>query len=160
METKKMLVAYFSCSGVTASAARTLAAATGADVYEIRPAVPYTDADLNWMDKKSRTTLEQNDPASRPAMAGRAPVEGYDVIFVGYPIWWYGAPRIISTFLEGGGFAGKTIVPFCTSGGSGVGTSDLELHACCGAARWRPGKLLRGGISADELAAWVHGLAL
>lgn len=119
---KKMLVAYFSASGVTAKAAKKLAEVAGADLFEIRPAVPYTSADLNWMDKKSRSSVEMNDPAFRPAIAGKMEgMEQYDVVFVGFPIWWYVAPTIINTFLESYDFSGKTIVPFATSGGSGMG---------------------------------------
>lgn len=116
------LVAYFSASGTTARVAETLARAASADLFEIAPANPYTAADLDWTDRSSRSTREMNDEASRPALAVDAPpLDGYDTIFVGFPIWWYVEPRIIDTFLESADFAGKTIVPFATSGGSGLG---------------------------------------
>ena len=115
----RILVAYFSASGVTARAAKEAAEAVGADLYEIRPAEPYTEADLNWMDKKSRSTLEMKDPASRPAIGTRAEnMEQYDTVLVGFPIWWYVEPRIVDTFLESYDFTGKTLIPFATSGGS------------------------------------------
>ena len=118
----KRLVAYFSASGVTAKVAENLADAIGADVFEIQPEVPYTKADLNWMDKKSRSTIEMSDPTSRPAIAAkRDNMDEYDTIFVGFPIWWYVAPTIINTFLESYNLKGKTIIPFATSGGSGMG---------------------------------------
>lgn len=116
----KKLVAYFSASGVTANAAKTLAKAVGADLYEIKPEIPYTKADLNWMDKNSRSSLEMKDKTYRPAIADKdAKIEDYDVIFIGFPIWWYVAPTIINTFLESYDFSNKTIVLFATSGGSG-----------------------------------------
>ena len=116
------LVAYFSATGTTAKAAKTLASAAQADLYEIKPAVPYTGAELNWMDKRSRSSVEMNDKQSRPALADTdAPIAGYDVIFLGFPIWWYTAPTIINTFLERYDFTSKTIVLFATSGGSGLG---------------------------------------
>lgn len=121
---KKALVAYFSASGVTAKAAKALAGAAGADLYEIKPKVPYTQADLNWMDKRSRSSIEMNDKASRPPLADTdARIADYDVIFLGFPIWWYVAPTIVNTFLESYDFSGKTIVLFATSGGSGLGRS-------------------------------------
>ena len=120
----KTLVAYFSASGVTEKAAQNLAKAAGADLYQIRPAVPYTGADLNWMDKKSRSSVEMNDKSSRPAIADKdAHIEQYDTIFLGFPIWWYVAPTIINTFLESYDWTGKKIVLFATSGGSGLGKS-------------------------------------
>ena len=131
----KILVAYFSASGVTARAAKEIAQAVDADLYEIRPAEPYTDADLNWMDKKSRSTREMNDPSCRPAIAEPAEhMEQYDTVFVGFPIWWYVEPRIVDTFLESYDFSGKTIAPFVTSGGSGfsgtIGTIEsMEPNA-------------------------------
>lgn len=116
------LVTYFSASGVTANAAKILAQAAGADLYEIKPEVPYTRADLNWMDKKSRSTVEMNDPSSRPAINGKIErMEQYQNIFVGFPVWWYREPSIIDTFLESYDFTGKRIILFATSGGSGLG---------------------------------------
>ena len=126
---KKILVAYFSASGVTAKAAGELAEVSGGDLYEIKPEIPYTRADLDWMDKKSRSSIEMNDPSSRPGIADRLPDMGkYDVIFVGFPIWWYVAPTIINTFLESYDFSGKTIIPFATSGGSGMGKTNEGLE--------------------------------
>lgn len=156
---KKMLAAYFSASGVTAQAARRLAQAAGADLYEIKPAVPYSQADLDWTNKKSRSSVEMNNPASRPALAGRlAGMEQYDVVFVGFPIWWYVAPTIINTFLESYDFSGKTIVPFATSGGSGLGQTNARLAPSCPGADLRPGKMLNGSLSQEELKAWAQNL--
>ena len=146
----KILVAYFSASGVTARAAREMAQAVGADLYEIRPAEPYTDADLNWMDKKSRSTVEMQDPACRPAIA--EPVEGmdqYDTVFVGFPIWWYVEPRIVDTFLERYDFSGKILIPFATSGGSGIGKAEQSMRAHCPNADWKQGQLLNGSGAGD-----------
>ena len=125
----KRLVAYFSASGVTAKVAENLADAIGADIFEIQPEVPYTKADLNWMDKKARTTIEMSDPTSRPAIAAkRDNIDEYDTIFVGFPIWWYVAPTIVNTFLESYNLKGKTIIPFATSGGSGMGKTLSLIH--------------------------------
>lgn len=155
----KTLVAFFSASGVTRRAAEKLAAAAGGDLYEIRPAVPYTRADLNWQDKRSRSSLEMADPASRPALADTdAPVAGYDRIFLGFPIWWYTAPRIIRSFLESYDFSGKTIILFATSGGSGLGKTAKELASSCPGAKVVEGKLLNGRISDSELKEWASGL--
>ncbi|MBQ4590990.1 MAG: NAD(P)H-dependent oxidoreductase [Clostridia bacterium] len=158
----KKLVAYFSASGVTATAAKTLAEAANADLYEIKPAVPYTKADLNWMDKQSRSSLEMQNKTFRPAIADTdAKIADYDVIFVGFPIWWYVAPTIINTFLESYDFSGKTVVLFATSGGSGFGKTLDELKGSVSdTAKLVEGKLLNGKPSRDELAAWVNGLAL
>ena len=120
---QKSLVVYFSCSGVTKKTAELLSDVAGADLFEIRPEVPYTKADLDWMDKKSRSTVEMNDPSSRPAIADKVEhMEQYDTVYVGFPIWWYVAPTIINTFLEDYDLTGKTIIPFATSGGSRCGT--------------------------------------
>lgn len=155
------LVAYFSASGTTAKAAKALAKAAGAELYEIKPAISYTSADLNWMDKRSRSSVEMNDKQSRPALADTdAPVAGYDVIFLGFPIWWYTAPTIINTFLESYDFSGKTIVLFATSGGSGLGKSAAGLRASTPGARIVDGRLLNGRLNADELKTWVSGLKL
>lgn len=137
----KKLVAYFSASGVTKRAAERLAKAAGAEVFEIRPAVPYTDADLNWMDKKSRSSVEMNNPESRPEIAERLErMEEYDTVFIGFPIWWYVAPTIINTFLESYDFSGKMIIPFATSGGSGLGRSVEVLKPLCNqTTKWLPG---------------------
>ena len=158
---KKILVAYFSASGVTAKAAKKLAEVAKADLYEIKPEVPYTSADLNWMDKKSRSSLEMNDKASRPAITGRmANMEEYDTIFVGFPIWWYVAPTIINTFLENYDFSGKTIVPFATSGGSGIGRTNDSLKPSCPGAVLMQGKLLNGRLSEAELKKWAESMVL
>lgn len=159
---KKALVAYFSASGVTAKAAKTLAQAAGADLYEIKPKVPYTKADLNWMDKRSRSSVEMNDQASRPALADRdAKIEDYDVVFLGFPIWWYVAPTIINTFLESYDFSGKTIILFATSGGSGLGRSAASLRGSVAAnAKIMDGRMFNGRLNEAELRVWVDGLKL
>lgn len=155
------LVAYFSASGTTAKAAKVLAKAAGSDLYEIKPAIPYTSADLNWMDKGSRSSVEMNDKQSRPALADTdAPIAGHDVIFLGFPIWWYVAPTIVNTFLESYDFTGKTIILFATSGGSGLGKSAVSLRASVPGARIVDGRLLNGRLNADELKTWVSGLKL
>lgn len=155
------LVAYFSATGTTAKAARMLAKAMGAALYEIRPAVPYTSADLNWMDKRSRSSVEMKDPHSRPALADtQAPVADCDVIFLGFPVWWYVAPTILNTFLEAYDFSGKTIVLFATSGGSGLGESAAGLRCSVPGARILDGRLLNGRLSEEELKNWVSGLQL
>lgn len=155
------LVAYFSASGTTAKAAKVLSSAADADLYEIKPAVPYTRADLNWMDKRSRSSVEMNDKQSRPALADTdAPVAGHDVIFLGFPIWWYTAPTIINTFLESYDFTGKTIVLFATSGGSGLGKSAAGLRSSAPGAKILDGRLLNGRLTEGELKAWVSGLNL
>lgn len=155
------LVAYFSASGNTAKAAKALAKAAGADLYEIKPAVPYTGADLNWMDKRSRSSVEMNDKNSRPALADTdAPVAEHDVIFLGFPIWWYTAPTIINTFLERYDFSGKTIVLFATSGGSGLGSTAAALQSSAPGTRILDGRLLNGRLNEGDLKAWVSGLNL
>ena len=155
----KKLVAYFSASGTTAKVAKTLAEAAGADLYEIKPQVPYTKADLNWMDKQARSTVEMNDKSSRPAIVtGDLDVSGYDTILLGFPIWWYIAPTIINTFLEAYDFSGKTIVLFATSGGSGFGQAVALLQPSAPNAAIREGKLLNGRQTADGLKAWVDSL--
>ena len=153
----KTLVAYFSATGTTARAARRLAEAVGADIYEIRPAVPYTRADLNWSDSKSRSTLEAHEAACRPAIAGE-PVDlsGYGTVFVGFPIWWYTAPRIIQSFLENHDFAGKRVVPFATSGGSGMGGTNKALAPSCKGAKLLEGKVFKLSASADALRTWAE----
>ena len=151
----KKLVAYFSASGSTKKAAERLAKAADADLFEIRPAIPYTSADLNWMDKKSRSSVEMNDPDSRPEIAGMIPnMADYDTVFIGFPIWWYVAPHIIHTFLESYDFDRKTLVPFATSGGSGMGRTVDELRKLCPNADWKAGKLVNG-VSDQALAAWA-----
>ena len=156
----RKLVAYFSASGVTAKLAETLSEAIGADLYAIEPEVPYTKADLNWMNKNSRSSVEMKDPASRPAIAGkRDNMDEYDTIFVGFPIWWYVAPTIINTFLESYDFTGKTIIPFATSGGSGMGKTNEKLQPSCPGAKLMDGKVWKKNVKADELAAWAEDLS-
>ena len=155
----KTLVAYFSASGVTEKKAKLLAEVTGGDLFEIEPTERYTQADLNWMDKKSRSTLEMNDPNSRPAIAKKVvDMDAYDTVYVGFPIWWYVEPSIINTFLESYDFSGKTVIPFCTSGGSGTGKIDSGMHGICkGDVNWKPAKLVNG-FDAGKMKAWVASL--
>ena len=154
----KTLVAYFSASGVTRRAAERLSEVVDGELYEIRPAVPYTPADLNWMDKKSRSSVEMSDPSSRPEIAEKIPLlADYDTVFLGFPIWWYVAPRIINTFVESYDFTGKTLVPFATSGGSGMGRTVDELRKLCPNANWKAGKMVNG-ISDKALADWANTL--
>ncbi len=155
----KKLVAYFSASGKTAKAAETLSKAIGADLYEIKPRIPYTKADLNWLNKKSRSTLEMKDPASRPAIAGRLDrMADYDIVYVGFPIWWYVAPTIINTFLESYDFEGKTVITFATSGSSGMGKTNEVLKASCPGAVLIEGGIVRPSASKESLAAWAEEL--
>ena len=148
----KTLVAYFSASGVTAKLAKTLSSVTGADLFEIKPVTPYTAKDLDWMDKKSRSTIEMQDKASRPEMAEKlSSCAQYDTIFVGFPIWWYEAPRIIETFLESCDLSGKTVVPFGTSGGSSMGKTAQILAPSCPGAKVLSGKVLRASSSEANL---------
>lgn len=156
----KKLVAYFSASGVTANVAKTLAEAADADIYEIKPQVPYTKEDLNWMNKNSRSSIEMKDKVFRPAIADKnADIESYDVIFVGFPIWWYVAPTIINTFLESYDFSGKTIVLFATSGGSGFGNTVKELkNSVSETATINEWKILNGNPSANQLRMCLNDL--
>ena len=155
----RKLVAYFSASGVTAKVAEKLSEAIGADLYAIEPEVPYTKADLDWMDKKSRSTIEMNNPASRPAIAGkRDNMNDYDTVFVGFPIWWYVAPTIINTFLESYDLTGKTIIPFATSGGSDMGNTNEKLLPSCKGAKLLNGKVFKASVSGADLAKWAEGL--
>lgn len=155
---KKILVAYFSASGTTALTAEALAESVGADLYEIRPAVPYTHADLDWTDPKSRSSVEMNDRSGRPALADTdAGIAAYDVVFVGFPIWWYVAPTIINTFLESYDFSGKTVIPFATSGGSGMGKTNEGLEKSCPGARLMEGKLLNR-FSETEMKTWAESV--
>lgn len=154
----KILVAYFSASGVTKKVAESLAQAAGADLYEIKPAVPYTHADLDWMDKKSRSSVEMNDKSSRPAIADtNAEILQYDTVFLGFPIWWYVAPTIVNSFLESYDFSGKKIVLFATSGGSGFGKTAAGLKDSVAADTVIvDGKILNGANSVDDLRKWVE----
>lgn len=157
----RKLVAYFSASGVTAKVAETLAEAIGADLYAIEPEIPYTKADLNWMDKQSRSSLEMKDPSSRPAIKSRCDnMDKYDTIFVGFPVWWYVAPTIINTFLESYDMSGKTIVPFATSGSSGMGKTNEKLQPSCPNSKLINGKVFKKTVGKDELAEWVKSLKM
>ena len=153
---KKALVAYFSASGVTKQLAQRLAASVGADIFEIAPEVPYTKADLNWMDKKSRSTVEMQDTSCRPAIADTlADMQKYEVVFVGFPIWWYREPSIIDTFMEAYDFAGKTVVPFATSGGSGMGESGAIMQKLAPKASVAEGTRFNARASEEELREWA-----
>lgn len=155
----KTLVAWFSTTGSTAKLAKTLASAAGAELYEIRPAVPYERRDLNWMDKKSRTTLEMADPNCRPELADRdAPVAEAERIFLGFPIWWYREPSIIDSFLEAYDFSGKTIVPFYTSGGSRLGEGQERIESLAAGAKVLPGRRFKARAGEDELKDWIRTL--
>ena len=152
----KALVAYFSASGVTARVAENLAKAAGADLYEIKPAVPYTKDDLNWMNKQSRSSVEMRDSSSRPALADTdADIAAYDTIFVGFPIWWYIAPTIINTFLESYDFSGKKVVLFATSGGSGFGKAVQNLQPSAPKAQIIAGEILNGNPNEKKLKAFA-----
>ncbi len=153
----KNLVVYFSASGTTANVAKNLANASGADLYEIKPAVAYTKDDLNWMNKQSRSSVEMNDPSSRPELANKdANIAAYDTIFVGFPIWWYVAPTIINSFLEAYDFTGKKIVLFATSGGSGFGKAVQSLSPSAPGAKVVEGKVLNGRPSEADSRAFVE----
>ena len=153
----KALVAYFSASGVTGKVAENLASAIGADIYEIKPVQKYIKADLNWMDKKSRSSVEMNDRSSRPAIENKVDqMADYDVVFVGFPIWWYREPSIIDTFMEAYDFSGKTVVPFATSGGSGLGDSAANMQALAKGSKVVEGKRFGRSASASELRSWAE----
>ena len=157
----RKLVAYFSASGVTAKVAERLAETIDADIFEIQPAIPYTQADLDWRNKESRSSIEMNDLTFRPRVSGqRDNMEEYDIIFVGFPIWWYIAPTIINTFLETYDFSGKTVIPFATSGGSGMGNTNENLSASCPNARILQGKVFHPDAGANDFSAWVDSLNL
>ena len=156
---KDTLVVYFSATGTTKGVAEKIAAATDADMYEIVPAEPYSSADLDWNDDDSRTTTEMNDKDARPEIgSGDVSLEGYSRVYIGYPVWWGDAPRIMSTFVEKYDFEGKTVIPFCTSGGSGIGKSGDNLKEQAGSGNWLAGDKLDSGISEDELKTWINGL--
>mgnify|MGYP002570146873 CR=1 FL=1 len=157
----KVLVAYFSATNTTATVAEHLADGLQADLYRIIPEEPYTDADLDYNDNNSRSTLEMNDPAARPAISGSVEnMDQYDIVFIGYPIWWGDAPRIVSTFVESYDFSSKTIVPFCTSGGSGISASAANLEQLTSGADWLDGQRLYGSDSQETIMEWVNSLAL
>ena len=146
---KKILVAYFSASGVTERAAKEIAKEVNGDLFEIRPREPYTEADLDWIDKGSRSTKEMNDPDCRPEIAKTVEnIEQYDIVFLGFPVWWYDEPRIVDTFLESYDFSGKAIIPFATSGGSGISRAQKSLQEHCPKAEWKQGKLVNSGAGA------------
>jgi flavodoxin len=158
----KRLVAFFSATGVTGNAAKTLAEAIGADIYEIKPKDPYTQADLDWRDKSARSTIEMNDRSFRPEITDKnANIKAYEVVFVGFPIWWYIAPTIINTFLESYDFADKTIVPFATSGSSGFGKTVESLRCSVPASTViLEGRILNGKPSSSDLISWFESLGI
>lgn len=161
MQGSKILVAYFSATNTTEGVAEHIANGLNADIYEITPEEPYTDADLNYNDNNSRTTIEMNDPDARPAISGSVEnMEQYNIVFIGYPIWWGEAPRIVSTFMESYDFSGKTIVPFCTSGGSGMDSSAANLEQLTNGAQWLSGQRLNGSDSQETVMEWVNSLDL
>ncbi|MBQ2581750.1 MAG: flavodoxin [Ruminococcus sp.] len=156
---KDTIVVYFSATGTTKGVAEKIAEAADADIYEIVPQEKYSDADLDWHDEKSRTTIEMNDPDVRPKIEGDLPdLSGYKRVYIGYPMWWGDAPRIMSTFVESVKLDGKTVIPFCTSGGSGIGSSGKNLEKLSDGGEWLGGERLDGGISEDKLKEWIDGL--
>ena len=159
---KNILVAYFSCTGNTRSLAEQIANTSKADLFEIRPQIPYSSADLNWRNSSSRSTKEQNDLSSRPAISGNVEnMKQYNIVFIGYPIWFGQAPKIISTFLESYDFSGKTIIPFCTSGSSPIGSSASNLHKLCSNnTTWLSGSRFAGNISRSAVVTWIKELGL
>ena len=151
-----VLVVYFSATGTTKGVAEQIASVTGADTYEILAAQTYTEDDLNWHDQNSRTTLEQNDKSVRPAIGSETiSLDGYSTIYIGYPIWWGEEPRIMDTFVESYDFSGKTVIPFCTSGGSGIGASGANLAANAGSGNWLEGARLSGS---SDIEGWIEGM--
>lgn len=157
----KTLVAYFSASGITAGLAKRLASAAEADLFEIKPEKPYTKADLDWQDEKSRSSVEMKNKSFRPEVANKVEnMESYDVIFVGFPIWWYVAPTIVNTFLEQYDLKGKTVVPFATSGSSGMGKTNAELEPSCAGAVLKDGKRFSADTGETELKGWIKSLDL
>ena len=158
---KSTLIAYFSASGTTAKLAKTLAQAVGGDLYEIKPAVPYTAADLDWRNKDSRSSVEMRDGSSRPALAdGDIDISKYDTIFIGFPIWWYVAPTIINTFLEKYDLTGKVIIPFATSGSSGMGKTNKKLAPSCKGAKLCEGKVFKADTPASQLSEWANQIGV
>ena len=152
----KTMVVYYSATGTTKAVAQKIAAASGGQLYEIVPAQPYTKEDLNWHDKTSRSTIEMNDKASRPAIAGEnLSLEGVTTMYIGYPIWWGEAPRILNTFVEKYNFSGIKVIPFATSGGSSIGKSATNLQQLAGTGEWKEGTLLRSSVSDSEIKAWM-----
>ena len=154
--TSEVLVVYFSATGTTRALAERIAAICGAELAEIVPAQPYTAEDLNYNDRSSRSTAEQNDPDARPEIAGDISLDGYDAVYLGYPIWWGEAPRIMASFVESHDFSGITVIPFCTSGSTDIGQSDDALAALAGSGSWLQGRRFPGGISDEGLRAWIR----
>ena len=160
-EETKILVAYFSATNTTEGVAEMIAGSLSADIYEIIPEQPYTDDDLNYHDDNSRSTIEMNDSSARPAISGSVEdMEQYDIVFIGFPIWWGQAPRIVSTFMESYSFEGKTVIPFCTSASSGLGSSGKDLEELTDGAQWLEGKRFGGGVSEADVRAWIEELDL
>lgn len=154
-----VLVVYFSATGTTEGVAERIANVTGADVYEILAAQPYTEADLNYNDNSSRSTTEQNDKSVRPEIGSEdISLEGYTTIYLGFPIWWGEEPRILDTFVEKYNFDGITLIPFCTSGSSGIGRSGSNMEELAGSGTWLQGERFSGGVSEEELKSWIEGL--
>lgn len=160
MDTKNILVTYFSCSGTTKNVSEKIASITNTDIFEIKPKIPYTEEDLNWDDSYSRSSLETNDPTSRPALIGKVnQMENYNIIFLGFPIWWYLAPRIINTFLESYNFAGKKVVPFATSNGTDIDVCEENLYDTYpDSITWEKGKLLTEEMSEVSLVSWINSV--
>ena len=157
----RILVAYFSATNTTKGVAEHIANGLGAELYEIVPEEPYTDADLDYNDDSSRSTIEMNDPDARPVISGSVEnMDQYDIVFLGYPIWWGEAPRIISTFLESYDFSGKKVIPFCTSGSSGIGSSASNLHRLADRAEWLSGRRFGSSVSRNDMIEWVNSLGL
>ena len=158
-QTGGTLVVYFSVTGNTKSVAEKIASVTGADIYEIKAALEYTDEDINYNDSDSRTSKEQNDSSARPEIGSEEiSLDGYSTIYIGYPIWWGEEPRIMDTFAESYNFDGITVIPFCTSGSSGIGRSGQNLADNAGSGNWIEGKRFGGGASEDEIRSWIEGL--
>ena len=156
---EKTLVVVFSATGTTLGVAQKIASIEDADLYEIKAAEPYSDADLNWNDSNSRTTKEQNDASVRPQIASEAlSLEGYTKIYVGYPIWWGEEPRIMDTFVESYDFKDITMIPFCTSSSSGIGRSGKNLQENAGSGNWKEGKRFAGSVSEADLTSWIESL--
>ncbi|MDU5107920.1 flavodoxin [Clostridium sp.] len=158
---EKVLVSYFSASGVTEGLAKSLAEVIGADIYKINPEVPYTRKDLDWNNKKSRSSIEMSNPTSRPKIADiDAKIADYDVVFLGFPVWWYVAPTIINTFLESYNFNGKIVIPFASSGGSGIENCERNLRKQYPNIAWKEGKLLNGRQTKEKLSSWANTLGI
>ena len=153
----KILVTYFSASGVTAKVAQNIADSIGADIFEIKPKVAYTSEDLNWTNKKSRSSVEMNDKSYRPEIAGTvSKLNDYNTILIGFPVWWYTAPTIINTFIESLDFTGKTLIPFCTSGGTGIEGCEEDLRSAYPQYNWKAGKKLKGNEAKEDIENWIN----